>query len=96
MVTLRIACGWFARFAIVLVAACVLLGTAGCGERVPPKVVVDSAVDKEIALPIFAEFSKSTGVRVRAKYGIEAGGTESLVAQTCRRTRRAALRFVLE
>jgi iron(III) transport system substrate-binding protein len=85
MVTTRTARGSLLRLFIVLVAACVLIGVASCGKRVPPKVFVDVAVDKEIALPIFAEYAKTSGVRVRVKYGsdkgIEAGGTESMVAQ---------------
>lgn len=67
------------RIVAVIVALSAVSGWAGCGERVPPRVAIDAAVDKELALPTFAGFSKSTGIKVRAKYAIEAGGTEALV-----------------
>jgi iron(III) transport system substrate-binding protein len=71
------------RFNIALVGICVVLGLSGCGERIPPEVTVYTSVDQEIAAPIFAEFMKSTGILVRAKYGSDltttgTGGTETL------------------
>jgi iron(III) transport system substrate-binding protein len=53
----------------------------GCAEKTPPVVVVYSSVDKEIAAPIFADFTKSTGIVVRASYKAEAAQSGS-IAQT--------------
>jgi len=73
----------FTRWATVFVAALLMCAVIGCGERVPPKVVVYTSVDKEVALPIFAEFTQTTGIRVKAKFGHDlvgggTGGTEAL------------------
>jgi len=68
-----------ARLSLASIALLALAGWTGCGERVPPRVAVDAAVDKELALPTFAGFSKTTGIKVRANYGIEVGGTNALV-----------------
>lgn len=65
---------WLVRWAIVFAGAAIVGSLPSCGERVPPKVVVYTAVDKEIALPIFAEFTKATGIKVRAKYGSDLPG----------------------
>lgn len=70
--------------ATLFVAALAMCAAVGCGERVPPKVVVYTSVDKEVALPIFAEFAKATGIRVKAVFGSDlvgggTGGTEALV-----------------
>ena len=56
---------------------------AGCSERVAPReeVVVYSAVDKEIAAPIFADFTRSTGIIVRASYKVDTAQAGS-IAQT--------------
>ncbi len=59
---------WLARCAVILLVAVV---APGCAEKVPPEVVVYTSIDQEIALPILAEFTKATGVKVRAKYGPE-------------------------
>jgi iron(III) transport system substrate-binding protein len=74
----------FTRLAAVTVGVVALCAVIGCGERVPPKVVVYTSIDKEVALPIFAEFTKATGIRVKAKFGSDlvgggTGGTEALV-----------------
>lgn len=61
-----------ATLAFGAVASCALIG---CGERVPPQVVVYSSVDKEVALPIFAEFTKATGIRVEAMFGSDMAGS---------------------
>ena len=50
-------------------------------ELPPEEVVVYSAVDKEIAAPIFADFTKSTGIVVRASYKVDTAQAGS-IAQT--------------
>ena len=53
----------------------------GCAEKVPPKVVVFTSVDREVALPIFAAFTKATGVNVQAAYGTEPAQSTGLARQ---------------
>jgi iron(III) transport system substrate-binding protein len=68
---------WPAHFIVVVF---VLL--AGCKSELPPQVVVVySSVDKEIAAPLLAEFTKATGILVRASYKAEAASSGS-IAQT--------------
>jgi iron(III) transport system substrate-binding protein len=72
------------QLAAWFVVALALCAAIGCGEHVPPKVVVYTSVDKEVALPILAEFTKATGIRVKAKFGSDLvgggpGGTETMV-----------------
>lgn len=64
------------RLALVSLAALVVLG---CAERVPPRVVVYVTADRDVALPVFADFTKATGIRVKAKYRDEFGNFEQLV-----------------
>jgi iron(III) transport system substrate-binding protein len=49
--------------------ACVFF--AGCWSATQPEVVVYSALDREFAEPVLDDFSKATGIRVRAKYDDE-------------------------
>jgi iron(III) transport system substrate-binding protein len=60
-----------------LLAAAVI----GCAEKIPPKVVVYTTVDREIALPLFAEFTKATGIQVRANYGTTPPGSLGLARE---------------
>ena len=59
-----------------------LLPTAGggCQPSSENGVVVYTAQDEEFAAPIFAEFTKQTGIAVRPKYDSEAAKTTGLVA----------------
>jgi iron(III) transport system substrate-binding protein len=59
---------WLMRRATMLVIAAVSLG---CAEKVPPKVIVFTSIDREVALPIFAKFTRETGIQVKAAYGVE-------------------------
>jgi iron(III) transport system substrate-binding protein len=56
---------WLRRSAVVIIVASML---QGCAEPVPPRVVVSTNVEREVALPIFAAFTKSTGINVEATY----------------------------
>jgi iron(III) transport system substrate-binding protein len=47
------------------------IGIAGCAEKAPPEVVVYTALDQDFSQPIFAQFSKVTGILVRPKYDTE-------------------------
>ncbi|MGD9634933.1 MAG: extracellular solute-binding protein [Pirellulales bacterium] len=74
------------RAATLAVGVLLLCAPIGCGKHVRPKVVVYTSVDKEIALPIFAEFTKATGIRVKPKFGSDlvggaTGGTEALAQE---------------
>jgi iron(III) transport system substrate-binding protein len=67
------------RCATALVVAIVITALVpGCVEIVPPVVVVYSTVDKQIAQPLFAEFTKATGIKVHAKFADQASDAESL------------------
>jgi len=59
--------------AIGLIAACLAALTivSGCAPRAAQEVVVYTALDEEFAQPIFAEFTRQTGVAVRAKFDVE-------------------------
>ncbi|MCA9166927.1 MAG: extracellular solute-binding protein [Planctomycetales bacterium] len=62
-------------------AALLLLGLylAGCQRHVEREVVVYTALDREYSEPIFAEFTRQTGIRVRSKFDTEANKTVGLV-----------------
>jgi iron(III) transport system substrate-binding protein len=61
--------GWLSLFAVVLV---------GCAPEVPKQVVIYTAIDKEVAEPIFGAFTRQTGVEVDAHYGTEAPNAAGL------------------
>jgi len=62
-----------------------LFSLTGCGKRQPPEVVVYTALDREFSAPIFDDFSKKTGVVVRASYDAEStktvGLTQRIIAE---------------
>ena len=64
------------------------LGLAGCLRPNPNEVVVYTALDREFSEPIFAEFTKETGIRVLAKYDAEStktvGLTNAIIAEAAR------------
>ena len=62
-----------------MIAAAVV--SLGCAEKVPPKVVVYTSVEREVALPIFAAFTKATGINVQAVYGTEPAQSAGLAQQ---------------
>lgn len=55
-----------------------LLGLAGCGGERGPEVVVYCAQDQVYAEPLLGEFTRSTGIRVRALFDSEAVKTVGL------------------
>ena len=59
---------WLARSMMIFV---IVIVAAGCAEQVPPQVVVYTSVDREIAQPIFANFTATTGIKIHAAYGAE-------------------------
>jgi iron(III) transport system substrate-binding protein len=59
-----------------LALATALIVACGC-ERAP-EVVVYTALDREFSDPIFEEFTRATGIRVRAKFDTEANKTVGL------------------
>jgi iron(III) transport system substrate-binding protein len=65
--------------AIMLLSA--MIAVLGCSrkEAVQPEVVVYTALDREFSEPIFEEFTKKTGIAVRAKYDAESTKTVGLV-----------------
>src|SRR5687767_5453537 len=56
------------RGALLILAAAAM---TGCNSAVQPEVVVYSALDREFAEPVLDDFTKTTGIRVRAKYDDE-------------------------
>ncbi len=68
-----------ARGAAAAVALSVAL-TFGCAPT-PPSVVVYTALDQEFSEPLFAPFTKSSGVRVRPNFDTEATKTVGLVGR---------------
>jgi iron(III) transport system substrate-binding protein len=52
--------------------------SAGPVKSGPPEVIVYTALDQEFSAPIFAEFTRSTGIVVRAKYDTESTKTVGL------------------
>src|SRR3954469_8689656 len=59
-----------AAFAAVLI---------GCRRESAPEVIVYSALDQEFSQPVFEEFTRQTGIIVRAKYDAESTKTVGLV-----------------
>ncbi|MCC6233354.1 MAG: substrate-binding domain-containing protein [Verrucomicrobiales bacterium] len=73
--------GWSrSRFgpALVALVAFGCLGLAGCGGGRVAEVVVYAAQDRVFAEPVFAEFTRRTGIPVRAVYDNEATKTTGL------------------
>lgn len=62
---------------IVMVVGCAL--TAGCGANGANDLVVYTALDSQFSEPVFVEFNKATGIRVRPKFDTEATKTVGLV-----------------
>lgn len=56
-----------------------VLSLGGCGEKVPPEVIVYTALDQEFSATIFDEFSRETGILVRPKFDTESTKTVGLV-----------------
>jgi iron(III) transport system substrate-binding protein len=51
---------------------------AGCGKKEPPVVVVYTALDQEFSKPIFENFTRDSGIIVKAKYDTESTKTVHL------------------
>ena len=73
--------------------ACCCFGNdclSGCRtkEEQQPEVIVYTALDREFSEPIFEEFTKKTGIAVRAKYDAEStktvGLTEAIMSERAR------------
>lgn len=69
-----------------LLLLCIWL--AGCLRPNPNEVVVYTALDREFSEPIFAEFTRETGIQVLAKYDAEStktvGLTNAIIAEAAR------------
>lgn len=59
------------RFLCLSLCALGSLAVWGCAPKVPPKVIVFSSFDREVTLPIFADFTRESGVKVKAAYSSE-------------------------
>jgi iron(III) transport system substrate-binding protein len=57
--------------AIGLLAAAALGAFFGCAPRSADEVVVYTALDEEFARPVFEDFTRETGIAVRARYDVE-------------------------
>ena len=72
---------WRRLFAIWLLPAAWLAAMSGCGEKKPPEVVVYTAEDQPFAQSIFDDFTRETGIIVRAKFDTESTKTVQLVQE---------------
>ena len=68
-----------------------MIALSGCRqnkEEQQPEVIVYTALDREFSEPIFEEFTKKTGIAVRAKYDAEStktvGLTEAILSERAR------------
>jgi iron(III) transport system substrate-binding protein len=72
----------------MLVAALVVVPGCRSKEDQQPEVIVYTALDREFSEPIFEEFTKKTGIGVRAKYDAEStktvGLTEAILNERAR------------
>jgi iron(III) transport system substrate-binding protein len=66
------------QFVTLSGVACVI-GCGGGGLGAPKEVVVYTALDQDFSQPIFAEFTKETGIAVRRKFDTESTKTVGLV-----------------
>lgn len=64
--------------AVATLLAVLPLVTAGCLGPEGHEVVVYTALDEEFSAPIFAQFTRATGIRVRAKFDTESTKTVGL------------------
>ena len=76
--------------------ACVAFLLCGCWTHSGPEVVVYTALDSEFSEPIFAEFTRQTGIVVRPKFDTEATKTVGLANAILAERRTAAMRCLLE
>jgi iron(III) transport system substrate-binding protein len=54
---------WRFCFSVIALGS---LAIWGCAEKVPPKVIVFTSFEREVTLAIFAEFTRATGIKVKA------------------------------
>jgi iron(III) transport system substrate-binding protein len=57
------------------------LAVGGCGKSEPPEVVVYTALDQEFSKPIFDDFTRETGIVVKATYDTESTKTVGLTTK---------------
>src|SRR2546423_762063 len=65
--------------AIFMFVLAITVRVAGCRSDAQPEGVVYTALDQEFSQPGFEEFTKQTGIVVRAKYDVESTKTVGLV-----------------
>jgi iron(III) transport system substrate-binding protein len=81
---MAIGAAWLLRGGLLAV---LLVAMIGCHSEPakPPEVIVYTALDQEFSEPIFEEFTKATGIVVRAKYDTEStktvGLTQAILAE---------------
>ena len=83
MKTLRRAPAYWLCFTLVPLSI-----LAGCRKAEPPEVVVYTALDQEFSKPMFEDFTRETGIVVKAKYDAEStktvGLTQAIMAESKR------------
>ena len=75
----------FIRFPL---PALFLLSLTGCWASTGPEVVVYTALDEEFSKPIFADFSKTTGITVLPKFDTESTKTAGLASEIVEEAKR--------
>src|SRR5689334_2048086 len=73
---------------LLFFATAALAGCRSSKEAEQPEVIVYTALDREFSEPIFEEFTKKTGIAVRARYDAEStktvGLTEAILNERAR------------
>lgn len=76
------------RCALLILAAVIALPGCSRKEVEPPEVIVYTALDRGLSAPIFEEFTKKTGIVVRARYDADpekaAGLAEAILSERAR------------
>ena len=80
MKPVAIGAAWLLRAGLL---AALLVAVVGCHSEPPkpPEVIVYTALDQEFSQPIFEEFTRATGIVVRAKYDTESTKTVGLAQE---------------
>ncbi|MBA4104112.1 MAG: iron transporter [Pirellula sp.] len=59
------------RISLALLASLAVAFSAGCAPQSAREVIVYTSLDEEFSKPIFAEFTRETGIEVRGKFDVE-------------------------
>src|SRR5690348_5629316 len=63
--------GFSTCLSLALLASLAVAFSAGCAPQSAREVIVYTSLDEEFSKPIFAEFTRETGIEVRGKFDVE-------------------------